>query len=76
MPIDISEFETPKFIKLKNRYPTTENRKEPFMHYADYPRNYRGANGIPTPGYDPSHNTVKVERVRLDVDDITFLPQG
>ena len=75
MPIDISEFATPRFIKLQERWPMSYNQKDRFIDYSADTRRYRGEAGFPQPGYNPNHNSTKVEKIKLDVDDITLRPR-
>lgn len=73
MPIDISEFAEPRWIRLRTRYTIAglTSAKERFMKFEQYPRSYR--NGVfPQAGYNPNHNSTRVEKIRLDSDDYTL----
>ena len=73
MPIPIEEFVNPSFIRLRDRYTIAgiENQKARFMVIGQYPRRYRHGYW-PQAGYNPNHQTTRVERIRLDTDDITL----
>lgn len=73
MPIDISEFAEPTLVRYKERYPLSDNRKDRFMDFGTMPRSYRGDGGtFPQPGYNPNHQSTRVEKVNLETDDITL----
>lgn len=74
MPIELSEFSTPSFIRYKTRYPLTEDRKDRFMTF-DNIRSYRGEQGYKLPGYNPNHNSTRTEKINLFVDDYTLKPR-
>lgn len=73
MPIPIEEFVNPSFIRLRTRYTIAgiEDSKARFINYEDYPRRYRHGDFL-QPGYNPNHNSTRVERVNLRNDNITF----
>lgn len=75
MPIPIEDYITPKFIRLRERYTIAgiEDAKARFINFEDYPRSYR--DGVfPQAGYNVNHNSIRVERINLKVDDVTLLP--
>ena len=77
MPIDITEFATPSFIKHQVRYVgnTTTDKKDRFPKYdTDNPRSWRGEEGYKTGGYNPNHQSTRVEKVNLYSDDFTLKP--
>jgi len=73
MPIAIEEFVNPTFIRVRDRYTVAgiENQKARFMVVEQYPRRYRHGYW-PQAGYNPNHQTIRVERIRLDSDNITL----
>lgn len=80
MPIPISEFAIPKFTRLQERYPMSYNKEDRFneinpRHYAG---RYRGSEGREggwkQAGYNPNHNSTRVESIRVRSDDITLKP--
>jgi len=75
MPISLEEFSEPKWIRLKTRYTIAgiEDKKVRFINYENYPRNYRGGN-IKQPGYNPNHQSTRVERINLKSDSLTLKP--
>lgn len=75
MPISLEEFREPKFIKMKERWPLSDNQKDRFIDFTTDTRRYRGEFGFKQPGYNPNHNSTKVEKVKLDVDNITLKPR-
>jgi hypothetical protein len=76
MPIPIEEFVNPSFIRLRTRYTIAgiENQRARFMKFEQYPRRYRHGY-FPQAGYNPNHQSTRVERVRLDNDSITLKPR-
>lgn len=73
MPIPIEDFMYPKFIKYKTRYPISENKKDRFYDFSSDTRSYRSGD-FPQPGYNPNHNSTRVEKVRVNSDDISLKP--
>jgi hypothetical protein len=80
MPIDISEYATPKFVRLQDRYPMSYDKEDRFNEIC--PRHYAGRylgdqgreGGWKQPGYNPNHQSTSVERIRVRLDDITLKP--
>jgi len=73
MPIDIEEFKEPKLVRYKERYPMSENSKDRFMKFEDYPRSYRGVGvTFPQAGYNPNHQSTTVEKINLESDEYTL----
>lgn len=70
MPISIDAYREPKFIKYKTRYPLSEDPRDRFYKFETNPRSYR--DGVfKQPGYNPKHNSITVERININSDDIT-----
>lgn len=73
MPIDMSEFSTPTWTKMKTRYPLSEDKIDRFIRFEDCPRNYRGEGGsFPQAGYNPNHQSTRIENVNLFTDEFTL----
>lgn len=72
MPIDISEYAEPKFTRMKERHPLTEDSKDKFLPYSEMTRNYRDAAGFPQAGYNPNHNSTKTEKINLQTEDYSL----
>lgn len=84
MPIDISEYASPRWIKMRPRYPwvldknynyknLTINPRTPLERYnADRDR----GDGWKAPGYNVNHDSIRTETVRTNVDTTaqTFKP--
>ena len=76
MPIDISESAEPKLVRRKERYPLSDNKKDRFMKFEDSPRSYRGESGtFPQAGYNPNHQSTRVEKINLESDEYTLKPR-
>ena len=75
MPISIDEFREPKLTRLLDRWPMSYNKKDRFIDFTSDTRRYRGEEGFKQPGYNPNHNSTKIEKVKLDVDDIALKPR-
>jgi hypothetical protein len=76
MPVTEADLRHPYWIRVRDRYTIAgiENDKAVFMNYEDYPRNYRGGD-FPQAGYNPNHNSTRVERVNLRQWDYTLKPR-
>jgi len=77
MPIDISEFAEPSFIRHQVRYVgnTTTDKKARFPNYeTDNPRSWRGESGWKQAGYNPNQQSTRVEKKNLYTDDYTLKP--
>lgn len=78
MPISIEEYATPKFFRQQERYPMSYNKEDRFneinpRHNADrYPGDEGRDGGWKQAGYNPNHQSTRVERVRVRSDDITL----
>ena len=72
----MDEFREPKWIKYKTRYTLSENKKDRFMKFDSRNpaaiRSYRGEEGFPQPGYNPNHNSTRVEKINMESDSVTF----
>jgi len=75
MPIDMSAFATPKFIKYKISYPFSENRKDKFYATTgdNHLRRYRDGS-FPQNGYNPNANVAEPKKVNINNDDYTLPP--
>lgn len=75
MPIPIEAFREPKFIKHQTTYPLSYNKRDRFYKFETNPRSYRGADdtvNFKQGGYNPNHQSTRVERVNLYVDEYTL----
>lgn len=76
MPISEDAYREPSWIRYREGYTVARitNKRSRFMVPSDYPRSYRGGD-FKQPGYNPSHQSVRVERVNLYSDDVTLKPR-
>jgi hypothetical protein len=75
MPIPIEEFATPSLIRGRTRYVgnTTIDKKDRFPNYEDdRKRSWRGEAGFPQAGYNPNHQSTRIEKINLYTDDFTL----
>ena len=71
MPISMEAFRKPYWIKYEEGATLARDDSLKFMDYSAQPRRYR--NGYwPQAGYNPNHNSTRVEQIRLDSEDITL----
>ena len=63
-----------EFVRIKDKYPFSENKKDKFYDFKSDTRGYRGGEGLPQPGYNPHHNLARPRRVILDKDELELLP--
>lgn len=77
MPISIDEYALPRWVRVRERYTVAgiENQKAKFSEIvhdtANNKRKYRHGVWL-QPGYNPNHNSTRVESTRLDSDDYTL----
>jgi len=80
MPIDISEYATPRLFRLRDRYPMSYNKEDRFNEICprDFAGRYRGSEGREggwkQAGYNPNHQSTRVEKIRVRSDDVTLKP--
>lgn len=80
MPISIEEFATPQLTKLQQRYPISYVKEDRFNEIN--PRHevsrYMGSEGREggwkLAGYNPNHQSTRIEKIRVRSDDITIKP--
>lgn len=78
MPIDISEYAEPRWIKMRDRYPWTLDKNYNYKNLTINPRTpvqryntdlvNRREDGWKAPGYNPNHDTTSIEKVRTNID--------
>ncbi|RKZ10824.1 hypothetical protein DRQ25_01575 [Candidatus Fermentibacteria bacterium] len=71
MPIAMEAFRKPYWIKYEEGATLARDDSLKWMDYSQQPRRYRGGT-YPQAGYNPKHNSTRVEQVRLDSDSITL----
>jgi hypothetical protein len=80
MPIPIEDYANPTFIRYKERYPLSEDKEDRFnevfpLHYAG---RYQGEDGREggwkQSGYNPNHQTVAKEKIRVRSENIIIKP--
>jgi hypothetical protein len=71
--MSIEDFKKPRWIRMRERYTIAgiPNQRARFMDYSQFKRSYRHGR-FPQPGYNPNHDSTRVERIRLDRDDVTL----
>lgn len=81
MPIDINEYALPVWIKYRERYPWVEERNYNYANLTINPRTiasrYNGLEdglGWKPAGYNPNHNSTRVERVIITRDVTSLKP--
>jgi len=80
MPISMEEFSNPKFIKYQERYPMSYSKLDKYNEICprDYPPRYQGSEGreggFKFAGYNPNHQSTRIEKFRIRSDDITLKP--
>lgn len=79
MPIPIEEFATPRFVKLENRYPMSYDKRDRFNEVFPMDNVQRcghgSRDGWKQAGYNPNHQTTKLEHIDVRSDDITLRPR-
>jgi len=76
MPISEDAYREPSWIRYRKGYTIARdtNQRSRFIVFGDYPRNYRGGD-FKQPGYNPNHQSTRVERTNLYSDDVTLKPR-
>ena len=80
MPIPISDFANPAWIKHQERYPMSYTKEDRFneinpRHEAGrYPGEEGREGGWKQAGYNPNHQSTSLERIRVRSDNITLRP--
>jgi hypothetical protein len=76
MPLSESDYREPAWIRHRVGYTIAgvHDRKARFMDFSQHPRSYRNGE-FKQPGYNPNHQSVRVERSNLERDDLTFKPR-
>jgi hypothetical protein len=80
MPISLDEFSNPKWIRYQERYPMSYVKQDRFneinpMHFAGrYPGSVGREGGWKEAGYNPHHQSTRIEHFNIRSDDITLLP--
>lgn len=80
MPVPIEDYATPRFTRYLERYPISYNKEDRFneinpRHFAGrYPGNEGREGGWKQAGYNPNHQSTRVEQIRVRSDDISLKP--
>lgn len=73
MPVPMEAYSTPYWIRYKERYPMSYNKKDRYVKFEEEPRSYRGG-GFKLPGYNPNHNSTRIEKPPLESENIQLKP--
>lgn len=77
MPLTDEDFRNPKFIRIKPTYPFSENPKDKFLKFEDYPRSYRnidGTAGFKLPGYNTVTKPITQPKIDVNVEGLALPP--
>ena len=78
MPIPIDEYKEPSWIRYQMRYPLSYNKVDRFntINPKHCMARYNGdpETGWKQAGYNPNHNSTRVEKINLTVDQVTLKP--
>lgn len=81
MPVDINDYAQPYWIKQKERYPWVEERNYNYASLTINPRTFLGrymgaenGTGWKAAGYNPNHNSTRVENVIITRDVTSLKP--
>jgi hypothetical protein len=72
MTVSINEYREPKWVSLNDADQATLSRdnNERFYKFDTDPRRWR--DGFKQSGYNVNHNSIRVERVNINRDDVTL----
>ena len=79
MVIPIEHYAVPRFVKLQPRYPMSYDKRDRFNEIC--PRDcvsrygYGSRSGWKQPGYNPNHQSIRLEKIDVRSDDITLRPR-
>ena len=77
MPISEGDLKEPYWFRVRDERYTIAgltDKKSVFMNFEDFPRSYRDGY-FPQAGYNPNHNSSRVERINLKTWDYTLKPR-
>jgi hypothetical protein len=80
MPIPISDFQKPRFIRLEDRWPMSYDKEDRFNeicprhHASRYQGDVGREGGWKYAGYNPNHQSIRTETFRIRSDNITLKP--
>jgi len=80
MPIALEEFQLPSFIRLQEKYPLSYDKNAKYNEFCprDFVGRYNhdeGYEGVfKQAGYNPNHQSTRVERIQLRSENITLKP--
>lgn len=80
MPIPIEDYATPKFQRLRERYPLSYDKNDrinpvPLAHDAGRYQGTEGREGgWKQAGYNPRHQSTRIEKIRLNNLNIVLKP--
>jgi hypothetical protein len=71
-----SDYREPAWVRNRVGYTIAAiyNKNARFMDYGQYSRSYRNGE-FKQPGYNPNHQSIRVEKVNLNRDDLTLKPR-
>jgi hypothetical protein len=79
MPISIDEYAKPSWVRYQTRYPLSYDKKDRFntINPRHEMKRYNGdpETGWKQAGYNPNHNSTRVEKINLTVDQVTLKPR-
>ena len=64
----------PEWVIEKTTYYLSEDEKDKYYKPEFYQRSSGRSGDYPRPGYNPNHDSIVVEQIRLDTDELNLLP--
>jgi hypothetical protein len=80
MPVPIEEYSVPRFVRFQERYPMSYDKEDRYneinpRHAANRYLGDEGREGCwKQAGYNPNHQSTRVEKIRVRSEDITLKP--
>ncbi len=81
MPVPIEAYAEPRFIKYRERYPMSYNKRDKFLntiaqtHTAErYNGDVDARNGWKQAGYNTNDNSTRVQRINMYTDNVSLRP--
>lgn len=63
----------PRWVKFRERYPFSYNKKDKYYKFETNPRGYREG-AFKQAGYNVNNNSIRVERINLKTENYTLKP--
>lgn len=81
MPVPIEAYVEPRFVKYRERYPMSYNKRDKYINTVPQKRELSRHNGNPDDnngwkqaGYNPNDDSTRIQRINLYTENISLRP--